>query len=78
MNKQLKLEIVEVYISTSFKECVMYCADENIISKNYEKSIMLQYNSTQNDESEIVCNFFDYIGINEDEFLELSDLIITI
>ena len=67
-----KQSIVEVYQETSFKECVMYCTDENIISKDYEKSILEQYNSNDDLEHEIVCNFFDYLGINEDEFLEFS------
>ena len=67
-----KLEIIEVYVETSFKECVMYCTDENFISKKYEKSILEQYNFNEDLENEVVCNFFDYIGINEDEFLEHS------
>ena len=61
--------IVDVYQETSFKECVMYCTDEGIITKEYEKSILEQYNSNEDLKSEVVCNFFDYLGINEDEFL---------
>ncbi len=65
--------IVDVYQETSFKECVMYCTDEGIITKEYEKSILEQYNYNEDLESEVVCNFFDYLGINEDEFLELTN-----
>jgi hypothetical protein len=64
--------IVDVYQETSFKECVMYCTDEGIITKEYEKSILEQYNYNEDLESEVVCNFFDSLGINEDEFLELT------
>ena len=67
-----KLEIIEVYVETSFKECVMYCTDENIISKEYEKLILEQYNSNEDLENEVICNFFDFLGINEDEFLSFS------
>ena len=72
MTAEQKPDIVEVYQETSFKECVMYCTDENIISKGYEKLILEQYNSNEDLEQDVVCSFFDYIGINEDEFLEHS------
>lgn len=67
-----KQDIVGVYQETSFKECVMYCTDENIISKEYEKSVLEQYNSNEDLGHEVVCNFFDYLGINEDDFLTFS------
>lgn len=71
---QQKTDIVEVYQETSFKECVMYCTDENIISKDYETFILNQYNFNDELENEVICNFFDYLGINEDEFSELTKL----
>lgn len=67
-----KQDIIEVYQETSFKECVTYCTDEDIISKEYEKSILEHYNLNEDLENEVVCNFFDYLGINEDEFLLFS------
>lgn len=72
MTQETKKAIIEVYVETSFKECVLYCTDENIISAEYEKNIILQYNSNEELEHEVVSNFFDYLGINEDEFLEIS------
>ena len=72
MTTEQKQDIVEVYQETSFKECVMYCTDKGIISEEYEKSILGQYNLNEDLESEVVCNFFDYLGINEDEFLSFS------
>ena len=72
MTVEQKQTVVEVYQETSFKECVMYCTDEGIISKEYEKSILEQYNSNEDLENEVICSFFDYLGINEDEFLSLS------
>lgn len=72
LTAEQKREIVEVYIETSFKECVMYCTDENISSKEFEQSILEQYNSNEDLEQDVVCNFFDYLGINEDEFLKYS------
>lgn len=33
LTTEQKQDIVEVYQETSFKECVMYCTDENIINK---------------------------------------------
>lgn len=75
MNFLTKTDIVEVYISTSFKECVMYCTDKGIISKEREKKVMWEYNLNEDLEHEVVCNFFDFIGINEDEFLAISNKI---
>lgn len=68
-----KIEIVEVYLETSFKECVMYCTEKKVISEMQEKETFLQYNSNEDLEDEVVSNFFDSIGINEDEFLEISN-----
>jgi hypothetical protein len=73
MNYRLKLEVVGLYLCNSFRECVMFCTDENVISQKYEESTMLQYDLDEDSEHEVVCNFFDAIGINEDEFLELSE-----
>lgn len=75
MNADILFDIVEVYINTSFKECVMYCTDENIISKEYEKEVMLQYNSNEDLENEVIIDFFDKIGITEDLFLKYSKII---
>lgn len=75
LSNNIKTEIVEVYINTSFKECVMFCTDFNIISKEYEKEVMLQYNINEDLQHEVVCNFFDYLGINEEEFLDISESI---
>ena len=69
MTTEQKLDIIEVYQETSFKECVMYCKDENIISKEYEQSILEQYNSNEDLESDVICNFFDYLDITEEDFL---------
>ncbi len=68
-----KEDVVEVYLETSFKECVMYCTDEKIISSEKEKEVMLNYNQNEDQEHEVVNNFFDYIGIDEDTFLEISN-----
>ncbi|MFT6125830.1 MAG: hypothetical protein ACJAVA_000272 [Flavobacteriaceae bacterium] len=73
MNFLKKTEIVEVYIETSFKECVMHCTDKGIISKVQEKRVFEQYNSNKDLESEVICNFFDEIGIDEEEFLTISN-----
>lgn len=77
LDDNVKTEIVEVFISADFKECVMYCTDSDIISHEYEKSIMLQYNSNSDLEHEVVNNFFNFLGINDDEFLEIQGNIIT-
>lgn len=65
--------IVEVYIGASFKECVMYCTDKGIISKEREEKIIQEYSLNEDLQHEIVNNFFDFIGINEDEFLKISN-----
>lgn len=73
--KQWKTDVIEVYNETSFKECVMYCTEQKVISRDYEKDILLQYNSSEDLESDVVCNFFDYIGISEDDFLEIQEIL---
>lgn len=66
-----KKEVVEVYLETSFKECVLYCCDEGIISPEKEKQTIEAYNSNEDFEHEIIINFFDDIEISEDEFQEI-------
>lgn len=68
-----KKEVVEVFLNTSFKECVMYCTDEKIITSEQEKRIFMYYNSTDEGQHEVVINFFDDLGINDNEFEEISN-----
>lgn len=70
--KNINKEIVEVFLETSFKECVLFCTDEKIINPEREKQIMLQYNFNEDLHHEIVSNFFDEIGINDEEFEKYS------
>lgn len=73
--EQWKIDVIEVYNETSFKECVMYCTEQGIIDSDDEKSVMLHYNYDEDLESDVVCNFFDYIGISEEDFLEIQELL---
>ena len=70
--KNINKEIVEVFLETSFKECVLYCTEEKIINPEREKQIMLQYNSNEDLQHEVVINFFDEIGIYDEEFEKYS------
>ena len=73
--EQWKIDVIEVYNETSFKECVMYCTEQNIISSEYETKILSRYDYNEDAESEVICDFFDDIEINEDEFLEIQELL---
>jgi hypothetical protein len=70
--KKHKKEIVEVYLETSFKECVLYCCDEGFISPEKEKQVIEAYNNNEEYEHEIIINFFDDLSISEEEFQEIS------
>jgi hypothetical protein len=70
MNKK---NVVQVFLETTFKECVMYCCDEGIISKENEKEIMLNYYKNEDEHGHnIIVNFFDDIGISDEEFYKFS------
>lgn len=73
--EQWKIDVIEVYNETSFKECVMYCTEQNIISSEYETKILDRYDYNEDTESEVICDFFDDIEINEDEFLEIQEIL---
>jgi hypothetical protein len=73
--EQWKIDVIEVYNETSFKECVMYCTDENIITPLQEEKVLEVYDLSEDTEHEVVTNFFDFIGISEDEFLEIQDIL---
>lgn len=74
---QWKIDVVEVYQETSFKECVMYCTDEGIISADKEKEAIQEYNEDEDREHEVVSDFFDYLGINEETFEDITDYLLT-
>lgn len=65
-------EIVEVFLETSFNECVLFCTDNGIISRGREQEIFKQYHNNEDLQHEVVVNFFDEIGINDDEFEKYS------
>ena len=51
----------------------MYCCDEGIISKENEKEIMLNYYKNEDEHGhDIIVNFFDDIGISDEEFYKFS------
>lgn len=72
MEYQQKKEIVEVYLETTFKECVLYCCDEGFISPEKEKQVIENYNSNEEYQHDIIVNFFDDLNISEEEFEKIA------